>query len=414
MHLQKLVDVLHLRAGTLGDADLALGVEQFGLLAFLGRHRTDDRVHAQQHLVVHAGLRHRRLGLLHARHHARQHTKTAHVLHLAQLGAQVVHVELTLGHALGELLGVFRLYRRRRLLDDGHDVAHAEDTASDALRMERLDRVQLFAGCGKLDRLAGNGPHRQRRTATRITVHAGEDHAGKIDFARERLCNVDRILARQRVDDEQRFLRGRDSGNRLHLVHQRLIDVESACGVEQKDVDRLQLGRVHGAGGDVDRLLPGDDRQRGNARLFAQNAKLFLRRRTIDVQRGHQDLLALLFLQQLADLGRAGGLARPLQADHHDHNGRRGVQVKLGRAATKHLDQRIVDDLDDLLAGRDRLQDRLANGLLRNGVNKSANDGKGNVGLKQRDPHFAHRRKDIFLTQRAAATQAIEYASKPV
>ena len=414
MHLDQLVDVLHLRTRTLGHADLALGIEQFGALALLGRHRTDDRIHVEQDLVVHARLRHRCLGLLHARHHARQHAEAAHVLHLAQLGAQVVHVELTLGHPRRELFGVFLLDRRRRLFDDGDDVAHAEDATGHALGMEGLNRVELFARRGKLDRLAGNGPHRQRRTAARIAVHAGQHHAGQVDFARERLRHVDRVLAGQRIDHQQRFARGRDGGDRLHLVHQCLIDVETARRIEQQHVHRLQLGGIQRARGDLDRQLTRHDRQCAHARLLAQHLELLLCRRAVDVERRHQDLLALLFLEQLADLGGAGGLARALQADHHDHHRRRGVQVQLGSAAAQHLDQRVVDDLDDLLSRRDRAQHVLADRLFGHLVDEAADHRQRDVGFEQRDAHFAHGRANVFFLKRATTAQAIEDAAKPV
>src|SRR3546814_1626161 len=56
-------------------------------------------------------------------------------------------------------------------------IAHAEDAAGDTLRVEGLDRVELFAGAGELDRLAGDRAHRERRTTARIAVEPGEHDA---------------------------------------------------------------------------------------------------------------------------------------------------------------------------------------------------------------------------------------------
>ena len=125
MHLEHLVDGLHVGARACCHALLALGVHQFGTLAFLRRHRADDRVHAQQHAVVHARLLHRRLGLLHARHHASERAEAAHALHLLELHAQIVEVELPLRHLPGEGFGLFFLDRRRGLFDQADHVAHA-------------------------------------------------------------------------------------------------------------------------------------------------------------------------------------------------------------------------------------------------------------------------------------------------
>src|SRR3546814_12785790 len=57
----------------------------------------------------------------------------------------------------------------------------------------------------------------------------------------------------------------------------------------------------HGALGDGDRRLAGDDGQRRDVGLEPQDGKLLLRRRAAGIERGHQDLLALTRLE----IGRA-------------------------------------------------------------------------------------------------------------
>ena len=132
--------------------------------------------------------------------------------------------------------------------------------------MEGLEPVELLAGAGELDRLAGDRAHRQRRAAAGVAVDPGEDDAGQRHLLGEALGDVDRVLAGQRIDDEQDLVGLGDLGDRLHLVHQRLVDVEPAGGVEQEDVIALQLRRLERAAGDVDRLLAGDDRQASRPR----------------------------------------------------------------------------------------------------------------------------------------------------
>ena len=80
----------------------------------------------------------------------------------------------------------------------------------------------------------------------------------------------------------------------------------------------------------------------------------------------------------------------------------------------EHLDQRVVDDLDDLLARRDRAQHLLADRLLGRLVDELADDRQRDVGLEQRDAHLAHRRAHVGLVQRAAAAQAVEDAAQTV
>ena len=63
----------------------------------------------------------------------------------------------------------------------------------------------------------------------------------------------------------------------LHLVHQLLIDVEAARGIEHQHVEALKLRRLHGALRNLDRLLPGDDRQGRDVDLATEDGELFLR-----------------------------------------------------------------------------------------------------------------------------------------
>ena len=309
MHLEHLVDGLHIGAAACCHALLALGIHQIGVGAFLGGHRPDDRFHVDQHLVVHPGIGHRRLGFLHARHHARQHPQPAHRAHLLKLHRQVVEVELALFQIAGELFGVFFLDRRGRAFDQADNIAHAQNAVGNAGRAERFDRVELFTGAGKFDRLAGDRAHRKRRPAARIAVHASQHDAGQRHFLGEILRNVDRVLPGERIDHQQHFIGRRNARNGLHFGHQRIIDMQTACGVEQQHVEILKACGIHRAPGNIDRLLPGDDRQGGNLDLAAEHRELFLRCRSIDVERGHQRFLAVAGPDQLGELGGGGGFA---------------------------------------------------------------------------------------------------------
>ncbi len=133
----------------------------------------------------------------------------ADLLHLGELVAQVVEVELALAHLLDGAQGLLLVDGLGRLLDQRDDVAHAEDAAGDALRMELLQRVDLLAGADELDRLAGDGAHRQRRAAAAVAVHAGQHDAGDAEALVEGARRVDRVLAGQRVGDEQHLVRTR-------------------------------------------------------------------------------------------------------------------------------------------------------------------------------------------------------------
>ena len=82
--------------------------------------------------------------------------------------------------------------------------------------------------------------------------------------------------------------------------------------------------------------------------------------------------------------------------------------------AAQHLDQFVVDDLDDLLARRDRAQHRLADGPLGYRIDEAARDRQGDVGFEQRDAHLAHGVTNVLLVERTTPTQLVEYAAEAV
>ena len=70
------------------------------------------------------------------------------------------------------------------LLDQAEHVAHPEDARGHAIRVERLEGVDLLPGADEEDRLAGDRPHRQRRAAARVAVELGQHDA--VELARPR------------------------------------------------------------------------------------------------------------------------------------------------------------------------------------------------------------------------------------
>ena len=79
----------------------------------------------------------------------------------------------------------------------------------------------------------------------------------------------------------------------------------------------------------------------------------------------------------------------------------------------QRLDQLVVHDLDDQLAGRHRLDDLDADRAGLHLVGEGAHHVERDVGLEQRAAHLAQRRVDVGLGQRAAPRQAVENAAKP-
>ncbi len=149
---------------------------------------------------------------------------------------EVLEGELALLESSRRLLGLLLVEHRLRLLDEGEDVPHAQDPAGHPLGVERLEIVETLADAGELDRGTGHLPHRDGGPATGVAVELGEHDAADPDLALEALGDVDRILAGHGVDHEQHLVGIGRLSHRRQLLHQRLVDLETTCGVDDDHV----------------------------------------------------------------------------------------------------------------------------------------------------------------------------------
>jgi hypothetical protein len=72
-----------------------------------------------------------------------------------------------------------------------------------------------------------------------------------------------------------------------------------------------------------------------------------------------------------------------------------------------------MDDLDDHLAGRHRLDDIGADGAGAHLVGEGADDFQRHVRFEQGAAHFAHGLVDVALRERAATLELVENAGQP-
>ena len=286
--------------------------------------------------------------------------------------------------------------------------------SGDALGMEVLQRIELLAGAGELDRGTRDVAHRQRGAAAGVAVHAGHDDAGDADRLVERLGGVDRVLAGHRVDHQQRLGRAGGGAYLAHLGHQRLVDREPAGGVEDDHVVAFAAPGLHRTAGDLHRGLAGHDRQGADPGLGRELLQLQLGGRALGVEAGEQHAAALARLQAQRDLARGGGLAGALETDHQDRHRGSGIQVERHRAGAAELvDQHVVDDLGHRLAGGDAVQHLLPDRALTHPGGELLDHRQRHVGVQHRQPDLAHRLDDVGFRQHAAGAQAVEHPGEP-
>ena len=188
--------------------------------------------------------------------------------------------------------------------------------------MKRLKRVILFADADEFDRLTSDLPDRQRRATACVTVHLRKHHSSEREFFVELVRRADGVLPGHRVSDEQNLLRTKQPLQRLHLVHELVVDMETAGGVHNQNIGSGVDGftsRLFGEALDCCCVRFSDfafvqisfNRLRYNFELLTCSGP-------IDVNRNQQRSMPAV-LQPTGQLARSCGLAGPLKASHkHD------------------------------------------------------------------------------------------------
>ena len=229
------------------------------LRALLRRHRVDDRFDPQQLLVVDLlALLLELLQRAHAGQHAENLLERPHLADGPQLIAKVLEREIVEPNLLLELLRVFPRDGLFGLLDQREHVAHAEHARHDAVGVKRLEILQPLAAADKRDRHADDRDDRERGAAARVTIHLRQHDAGDADPAVELAGALDRVLPGHRVGDEQQIDGPDRRLDRLQLVHQLVVDVQTTRGVDNHDVEPavLRLGQRAGRRAPPDRVCP--------------------------------------------------------------------------------------------------------------------------------------------------------------
>ena len=110
------------------------------------------------------------------------------------------------------------------------------------------------------------------------------------------------------------------------------------------------------------------------------------------------------------ELRRRGRLARALEAGEQDHRRRPARERELRAPLPHQLGQLLVDDLHDLLAGRQALQHLGAERACLHAHEELLDDLEVDVGLEQREADLAQRLVEILLGEDPAVAQARENA----
>ncbi len=223
---------------------------------------------------------------------------------------------------------------------------------------------------------------RMESAAPPRTVHLGHDDAGDAEAVVEALGDGDRFLPGHGVGHEEDLRGLHGVADAVALLHEGLVDLETAGRV---DDEAPMLGlpcpllrrarRLDGVAAELAGIHLGAD-------LLAQRLELLDGRGSLEIarrQHGHAALAA----ETARQLGRRRRLPGALESHHEDHGGSRGGLLQRRTSLAEEVGQLVVDDLDDLLAGRDGLQHLLAQGPLLDTGKELAGHLEVDVGLQE-------------------------------
>ena len=378
----------------------------------LGRHRGDDRLQAVQVAVVDLqvpdaqGAR--------AGEHLQEPGQRSHPSDLLHLAEEVVEGELLLADLALEVGRLVLVELLLRLLDQRHHVAHAEDALRHPVGVEALEGVELLAGRGVHDRLAGDGLHRQRGSAARVAVELGQHDAVEVRGPGEALGDVDRVLAGHRVDHEQDVVRLHPPADARELLHELGVHVQPARRVDDQHVPAVGTRLVERPSRDVHRVAVRALLVHRRAPRPAHLHELLHGGWPVHVAGREGHVLAVLLTQVAGELGAGRGLTRALEPGHQHDGGRLAGEGDVASGAAHQRRELLAYQLDHLLPRVERLEDLGPERPLLDLRRERLDDLEVHVGLEQREPDLAHRLRDVVLGQLAARADVRQRRLKPI
>ncbi len=273
--------------------------------------------------------------------------------------------------------------------------------------MEKVDFVRFFAHADKANRDARNLFNRKRRAATGIAIHLRKTDARKVQPVEKSFRDIDRFLANHRIRDKEDFLGLHRIASLFEFLHQLFVYLQATRGIVDDDIETVLFRVFASVLDDFDRISFSLVIHR-NPDGFSEDLQLFDGRRAIDVRRDEKRFLLALAPQIERNLCSKSRLAGSLETDHHDADRRLSRKDKFLRFAAHHLDQFIVDDLDNLLPGRHRRENLLSHRLFLHRLHKIARNVKAHVRFEKGPANLAERIRYVFLGQGSLSTQIFQ------
>src|SRR3989454_2282283 len=262
-----------------------------------------------------------------------------------------------------------------------------EEPVHHPFRVEGADVLVRLSEVHEDDRLADRLGHGQRRASLRVRVDFRQDDSVDADRLVELFRLLDRVVPREGVSDVEGQARLRDALDLLHLVHQVLVRLHPARGVDQDDIPSAGPGvldRIERDRGRVRARLVLDEFEADRLGVFLE----LLDGPRPERVRGGNDARVALLLDMVRELRDRRRLARAVHPDEHDDEGlgrlfeeSEEVHGRDGQGLGDRIPQRGLD----ALLQADIAGDPLALQIVRESVHDFLRDREGDVGFEEGD-----------------------------
>ena len=219
---------------------------------------------------------------------------------------------------------------------------------------------------------------------------------------------ANRVLADHGVGDKKHF-----AGLQLffqipELVHQIIIDVQSARGVHQDDVAGGKFCFLDCATNNFQRFVRACAGPNIGVNRFCNLRELFAGGGTIHVSRNNDWPVAVL-CQPFCEFAGGGGFTGTLQTNNYPDRWRARSKKRLGVFAEKS-GELIANEFDDLLVGRKLQHNFAAERFAANAGEQFVNDRESDVAFEQGFANFSESRVKVLFGELALAAKIFECA----
>ena len=315
----ELVDIDKGITRTRCDTTTTAWSEQIWIFTFFRSHRRHDSTFASNLFFIHLHILKGRI-VGHTRNHLEQIFHWAHILYLIQLIDEIVEIKGVFPHLFSHFKGFLLIVFLGSFLNQSQHISHTENTACHTVRVEGFNVGNLFTSTSEFDWFSCDMTNRKGRTTTSVPINLSKDNPSHFQLSIKLTRNIGRFLTNHGINHEENFVWLSQCFHVTKLIHQKLINLQTTCRINQDIVIMISLGLFQTLTNNLNSWNLCSKSENRNVNLLSQCFQLVNSCGTIDVGRNHQRTSILFFFEFVGKFSSEGCFTSPLQTNHHDNS----------------------------------------------------------------------------------------------